>query len=206
MNNKTPVRYRILPRNPEAHLFEVGCTVEDPDPAGQRFALPAWTPGSYLIRDFSRHFVRVHASSGRKPLRVTKLDKHTWIVAPSDTPVTLTAEVHAWDLSVRGAHLDATHGFFNGASVFPSALGREERPCEVDILRPTGVRYRNWRVATSMPRRSAPAYGFGTYRAADYDELIDHPVEMGEFSLATFRAAGVQHEIAITGRHDADLE
>jgi predicted metalloprotease with PDZ domain len=206
MNNKTPVRYRILPRHPEAHLFEVTCTVEDPDPAGQRFALPAWIPGSYLVRDFARHVVRVHANTGRKALPLAKLDKHTWIVAPCETPVTITTEVYAWDLSVRGAHLDTGHGFFNGASVFLCPLGKEDRPCEVDVLRPTGVRYRNWRVATSMPRRSAPAYGFGTYRAADYDELIDHPVEMGEFSLASFRAAGVPHDIAITGRHGADLE
>ena len=85
-------------------------------------------------------------------------------------------------------------------------LGREQRACEVDILRPTGARYRNWRVATAMRRAGAPAYGFGTYRAADYDELIDHPVEMGEFTLATFRACGVPHDIAITGRHNADIE
>jgi predicted metalloprotease with PDZ domain len=206
MDNKTPVRYRILPRHPEAHLFEVTCTVEDPDPEGQRFALPAWIPGSYLVRDFARHVVRVYANSGRRALPVAKLDKHTWIVAPSDSQITITIEVYAWDLSVRGAHLDATHGFFNGPSMFLRVLGKETRPCELDILRPTGVRYRNWRVATSMPRKSAPAYGFGTYRAADYDELIDHPVEMGEFSLVSFRAGGVPHDVAITGRHSADLD
>ena len=206
MNNKTPIRYRILPRHPEAHLFEITCTVEDPDPDGQRFALPAWIPGSYLVRDFARHVVRVHANAGRRALPVTKLDKHTWIAAPSNSQITITIEVYAWDLSVRGAHLDGTHGFFNGPSVFLRVLGKEHRPCEVDILRPTGVRYRNWRVATSMPRKSAPAFGFGTYRAANYDELIDHPVEMGEFSLVSFRAAGVPHDIAVTGRHAADLE
>jgi predicted metalloprotease with PDZ domain len=206
MNNKTPVRYRVLPRNPEAHLFEVTCTVEDPDPDGQRFALPAWIPGSYLVRDFARHVVRIWANAGRKALPVTKLDKHTWLVAPAAGQITVTVEVYAWDLSVRGAHLDATHGFFNGPSVFLRALGREDRPCEVDILRPTGVRYRNWRVATAMPRKSAPAYGFGTYRCADYDELIDHPVEMGEFALVSFRAGGVRHDVAITGRHTADLD
>jgi predicted metalloprotease with PDZ domain len=206
MSNPPPVRYRVLPRHPEAHLFEVTCTVEDPDPEGQRFALPAWIPGSYLVRDFARHVVRVYANAGRRALPVTKIDKHTWAAAPSDSQITITLEVYARDLSVRGAHLDASHGFFNGPSVFLRVLGKESRPCEVDILRPTGVRYRNWRVATSMPRKSAPAYGFGTYRTADYDELIDHPVEMGEFSLVTFRAAGVPHDVAITGRHAADLE
>jgi len=205
MNNRAPVHYRVLPRHPEAHLFEVTCSLADPDPQGQRFALPAWIPGSYLIRDFARHVVAIQAQSGRRALPITKLDKHTWAVAPCAGPLTMTMQVYAWDLSVRGAHLDASHGFFNGCALFLRALGCEDRPCEVDLLRPTGARYRGWQVATSMPRQSAPAHGFGTYRAADYDELIDHPVEMGRFSLASFSACGVPHEIAITGRHAADL-
>ena len=57
-----------------------------------------------------------------------------------------------------------------------------------------------------MQRAGAPAYGFGSYRAADYDELIDHPVEMGEFALATFKACGVPHDIVVTGRQHADLD
>ena len=47
--------------------------------------------------------------------------------------------------------------------------------------------------------------GFGLYQAADYDELIYHPVEMGTFTLAVFTACGVPHEVAISGRHDGDL-
>ncbi len=152
MKNLPPVRYRIFPKSPQAHLFEVTCTVDDPDPEGQRFALPAWIPGSYLIRDFARHVVSIRAQSGRKPLPIAKLDKHTWIVPPSDGPVSVTMEVYAFDLSVRGAHLDTSHAFFNGPSVFLRPVTREQRACEVDILRPTGARYRNWRVATAMRR------------------------------------------------------
>ncbi|HEY7758887.1 MAG TPA: PDZ domain-containing protein [Burkholderiales bacterium] len=205
MKNNTPIRYRIFPKHPEAHLFEASCSVEDPDPAGQRFALPAWIPGSYLIRDYARHVVTIRAQSGRRTLPLAKLDKHTWIAAPCSGPLTVAMEVYAGDLSGRGAHLDPNHGMFNGASVFLRVPGREHRPCEVDILRPTGARYRNWQVATAMPRKSAPAGGFGPYRAADYDELIDHPVAMGTFTLAQFMACRVRHEIAISGRHDADL-
>ena len=205
MNDNTPIRYRVLPKHPDAHLFEVSCRVEDPDPSGQRFALPAWIPGSYLIRDYARHVVSIRAQSGRRAVPLAKLDKHTWVAAPCSGRLTVTIEVYAWDLSVRGAHLDASHGFFNGAALFLRLLGREQRPCEVDILRPIGARYRNWQVATAMPRKSAPAHGFGVYRAADYDELIDHPVQMGAFALADFSACGVRHEIAISGRHDADL-
>jgi predicted metalloprotease with PDZ domain len=206
MTDRSAVRYRIRPKSPEAHLYEVSVTLEAPDPLGQRFALPAWIPGSYMIREYARHFVTVRAASGGREVRIEKLDKHTWRAERCDGALTVTAEVYAWDLSVRGAHLDGTHGFFNGACVFLRCLGREHEPCDVEILPPRGGRYRAWRVATALARKAAEPFGFGLYAAADYDELIDHPVETGTFSLASFRARGVPHDIAITGRHDADLD
>jgi len=198
------IRYSIFPSRPEAHIFEVRCTVADPDPAGQKFSLPTWIPGSYLIREFAKNVVRIRAQSGRRLLDIAKLDKNTWLVAPAEGPVTVTIEVYARDLSVRGAHLDTTHAFFNGPSVFLKCEGREDDPCDVEILPPKGAKYRTWRIATAMRRKDAKAYGFGTYEAANYDELVDHPVEIGAFTLATFRACGVPHDIAITGRHRAD--
>ena len=101
---------------------------------------------------------------------------------------------------MRAAHLDQTHGFFNGTSVFLRALGQEEIPHLVDIQRPADPAARTWRVATAMRELGAKRYGFGTYVAANYDELIDHPVEMGDFELATFKAHGIPHDIVITGR------
>ena len=203
---KPRIRYAIVASHPAAHLFEVRCTVDNPDPRGQKFSLPSWIPGSYLIREFAKHVVRIRAQAGRKLLRMVKLDKNTWQVEPVDVPVTVTMQVYAWDLSVRGAHLDATHGFFNGPAVFLKVADREQEPVEVEIVRPAGAAYRDWRVATAMKRKRAAPYQFGTYEAADYDELIDHPVQMGSFELASFRAAGVQHDIALTGRHRADLK
>ncbi|HWA13671.1 MAG TPA: M61 family metallopeptidase [Burkholderiales bacterium] len=200
------IRYSILPASPEAHLFEVRCTVDNPDPWGQVFSLPAWIPGSYMIREFARHVVRIRAQSGRRQVPLVKLDKNTWQVAPHDGPVTVTMEVYAWDLSVRGAHLDTTHGFFNGPTVFLRVEGREDEPVEVEILPPRGAKYRDWKVATAMRARGARPHGFGTYEAGNYDELLDHPVEMGTFDLVSFRARGVPHDVAITGRHRADLK
>ena len=201
-----PVRYWLIPRSPEAHLFEVRCSIDDPAAAGQAFRLPTWIPGSYLIREFAKHIVTLRAESRGQPLAVTKTAKDTWLCAPCTGPLTVTCEVYAWDLSVRGAHLDRTHAFFNGTSVFLSPVGMEHRPCIVDIARPEGDAYAGWRLITSLPRSGAPAYGFGLYRAADYDELLDHPVEMGTFALGTFEAGGVRHDIAITGRHDCDVQ
>jgi predicted metalloprotease with PDZ domain len=200
-----PIRYTIAPERPEAHLYRVTCTVAEPDPSGQRFALPAWIPGSYMIREFARHIVSIRAQSRGKPVAIEKLDKHTWLAQPAAGPLTLTYEVYAKDLSVRGAYLDTRHAFFNGACVFLRVQGREGAACELEILPPRGARYRSWRVATAMTRRGAKPWGFGAYSAADYDELIDHPVAMGELTLASFRAGGVAHGIAITGRHGADM-
>lgn len=76
------VEYRIRPANPGAHLFEVSCTVAEPDPAGQVFSLPAWIPGSYMIREFARNIVRIRAEADGAPCALEKLDKHTWRAAP----------------------------------------------------------------------------------------------------------------------------
>ncbi|MFC5429006.1 M61 family metallopeptidase [Paraburkholderia denitrificans] len=197
-----PIRYTIVPKQPAAHLFEVSVTVDDPAPEGQRFMLPVWIPGSYMVREFARNIVTLRAfnDAGRK-VRVTKSDKNTWQVAPVKGALTLRYEVYAWDLSVRAAHLDDTVGFFNGTSVFLAAIGREDAQCIVDIQRPGGHAYRHWRVATAMTEaRGTKRYGFGEYVASSYDELVDHPVTLGEFLLASFEAYAVPHDIVIAGR------
>lgn len=200
------LHYQIVPLDPCAHLYEVRCTVEAPDPAGQRFRLPAWIPGSYLIREFARQFIDVRAEAGGAPVALRKEAKDVWRAAPAGAALTVIAQVHAFDLSVRTAYLDTTRAYFNGPSVFLFPEGREEAPCIVDIVAPPGDAYAHWRVATTLAADGAPAHGFGRYRADNYDALIDHPVEMSDFALAGFAAGGVHHEIAVTGRQNADLE
>ena len=199
-------RYQVTPLDPHAHVFEVRCTVGNPDPAGQRFRLPVWIPGSYLIREFARQFIDVRGESGGKDIRVAKEAKDVWRAAPCRDPLTVVARVYAFDLSVRTAYLDSTRAYLNGPSMFLCPEGRERMPCTLDIVAPPGDAYRAWRVATTLDADGAPPHGFGRYRADDYDTLIDHPVEMGDFALASFAAGGARHEIALTGRQDADLE
>jgi predicted metalloprotease with PDZ domain len=194
------VNYRIVPIDPVMHLFEVTITINKPATEGQLFSLPAWIPGSYMIREFARNIISIGATSEGRKLRLKKLDKHTWQAAPCKGALEMTYQVYAWDLSVRAAHLDQTHGFFNGTSVFLKVHGKEALPHIVDIQAPEGESFSAWRVATSLRELKARRHRFGTYVADDYDELIDHPVEMGEFELITFQAHGVPHEMAITGK------
>lgn len=200
------MRYVLRPQKPEAHLFGVTLEIEAPAAGGQRLALPAWIPGSYMIRDFARHVVSLAAHSGERPLVVDKLDKDTWRCAPCDGPLTVTYTVHAWDSSVRAAALDTTGGFCNGSSVFLRPLDRPDGPFEVEIAPPPDPGYADWRVATAMPPVDTDESGFGHYRAADYEELIDHPLRFGELTRLPFEVAGVPHEVVLPARPRLDGE
>jgi predicted metalloprotease with PDZ domain len=197
-----PVIYRLQPHDPAGHRFRIVLTIDAPDPEGQSLAMPAWIPGSYLIRDFSRQIETLKAYAAGRAVPVAKTDNHTWKAAPVQGPLTVEYTVYAWDLSVRGAHLDQTHGFFNGTSVFLCVEGQSHLPCLVELLPPPGID--NWKVYTSLPeargvKGAARRHGFGLYRAPDYDALIDHPVEMGTPQVARFFAHGAEHELVFTG-------
>lgn len=194
------IHYTIIPIDLAGHLFRVTLQLDAPDLQGQQFQLPAWIPGSYMIREFARHIVRIKASSLGKKVALTKLDKHTWQAKPVVGELTLEYEVYAWDLSVRAAHLDQSHGFFNGTSVFLRVLGQQHLRHTVDIQKPIDPRCSAWRVATALPAVKVQRAGFGTYAAENYDALVDHPVEMGEFVQISFMAHGVPHDFVLTGR------
>jgi predicted metalloprotease with PDZ domain len=208
MSAPDPLLYRVKPIRPAAHLFAVELEI----PAGVAgsapltVGMPAWIPGSYMIRDFARNIVAIGAEDDRGPLPLTKLDKQTWQLGPASGALRLRWQVYAWDLSVRAAHLDGTHGYFNGPGLFLRLLDHDALPCRLELVPPDGPDCADWRVATSLHRDGAEPWGFGGYRAADYDELIDHPVEMGRFDLVSFEVGGVPHWMTITGRHRADLD
>jgi predicted metalloprotease with PDZ domain len=202
-----PVQYTVVPANPSGHLFAVTLDIARPDPEGQVLRLPAWIPGSYLIRDFAMHIVHLRAGTADgSPVTARKRDKQTWVLDPIDGPVTVVYEVYAWDLSVRKAHLDRTHGYFNGTSLFLEVVGQASGPHDVTLRPPDDPTCTGWRVATTLPRTSGEPLGFGTFQAPDYDALIDHPVELGTFVHARFEARGIPHEVALTGRFRCDLD
>ncbi len=206
MSASIPVHYTIRPAEPGRHVLRVRCTIAEPEPDGQAFDMPNWIPGSYLIRDFARQILSFSAHSGGERIAYRKRDKSTWVCGPSAGPLEIEYEVYANDLSVRGAHYDTSHAYFNGACVFLRAIGHEDAGCILDIVAPPQNDFGHWRVATAMRAENVDSNGFGRYHAGNYDELIDHPVEMGDFTASSFTAGGVRHEIAITGHHYADVD
>jgi len=190
----------------ERHLFEVECRIDNPAPE-QRFTLPAWIPGSYLLREFARFVVSVEAAVGKEALAVEKVDSSTWLVRGAQGPLKVTTKIYALDQSVRGAYLDRRRGYFNGPCVFLLPEGRDGESLEVTIEPPLNpILCEGWRCATALERVEVSEDGFGRYRAADYDELLDHPVEIGAFESIEFEAAGVPHHLVVAGRFESDLE
>lgn len=206
------ITYQLSPSDPDGHRCTVVLTIPHPDPAGQWVSLPAWIPGSYMIREFSRNIESIAARAWGRRVVLDKLDKHTWRAAPCRGPLVITCVIYAWDLSVRAAHLDSSHGFFNGTSVFLRVHGQEHRPCLLDLTPPRDADRLPWKVYTSLPEahghpQAAPHHGFGMYRAPDYDALVDHPIEMGTPQVASFVAHGATHELVFTGlMPNLDLE
>lgn len=193
--------YTLIAADPNAHLYRVRLTIREPDPAGQQISLPAWTPGSYLIRDHARNIVSLTATAGDQAIAVEKLDKQRWRCAPCNGPLTISYEVYAFDESVRAAYLDAEQGFVDGAAVWLRVHGQEAQAHELELPAPMQAA---WRLATSLPAMMQDAAGFGMYRAENYADLLDHPLLMGELTRIPFEAQGVPHEIVFAGRPAVD--
>jgi predicted metalloprotease with PDZ domain len=157
-----------------------------------------------LIREFARQFIDVRAENASGAVDIVKTAKDVWQAAPCRGPLTVIARIHAYDVSVRTAYLDATRGYFNGASVFLCPEGLESAPCTLDVALPAGKQYEAWRIATTLASIEPAGERLFHFRAANYGELIDHPVEMSDFASCSFVAGGVTHDIAITGRQGVD--
>ena len=199
------VRYTVRLLDPSRHLFEVELKLENPA-ASQCVRLPSWIPGSYLLREFARHIVGIRAESRGRAIVIEQADKSSWWCRGAQGELVVTAQIYALDPSVRGAFFDTRRAFFNGTSLFLIPQDREREAVELDLEPPSDPRCAEWRVATAMRPVAVDERGFGRYRAADYDELIDHPFEISAFDEVEFDAAGVPHRLVVAGRFDGDLE
>jgi predicted metalloprotease with PDZ domain len=196
------LRYTVDPHDLAGHRLKITLHIRQVTSPTQIVSMPAWIPGSYLIRDFSRHVEIIrgrHSASGARWHQPRKLDDHRWVFEDCQGSLTVEIVVYAWDLSVRGAHVDDSHAFFNGTSVFLKPHGLEHLPCMVDIKRAAGQH--RWRAYTSMPAANLriPADSLGCFVAPDYDALIDHPFELGTPQVVRFEACGARHSLVFTG-------
>ena len=192
---------------PNEQWVHLSMTVARPRGLRSTVAMPAWTPGSYLVRDHARHVDNLRAEdlSGR-PLPVTRVDKQSWRVDHGLKGFRVRYRVFADDPGVRTSHVDDRHATLNGTSIFLYLVGETSRPARVDHTLPG-----KWQAHSALE----PASTANALLAPDYDTLVDAPLVLGTPELRSFTVAGARIELvfdapagsnADTARIAADLQ
>ena len=166
----------------------------------QVLSLPTWIPGSYLIREFSKHLesVRAYDEAGRI-LKIQKFAKNKWRLFNTDHElITVEYDVYAYDLSVRGAYVDQTRLYVNPACACLGLDGQEDKAIEVELFLPDELKH--FQLATGLTAKSL-VKGRYTLKAKNYAELIDAPFELAEQTRFSFTAADIPHEFVVSGKH-----
>ena len=196
------VYYRLEIIDIAAHLVAITLRFTPSQPAHQ-LQLPAWIPGSYMIRDFARNIVAISAQDADGTLALTQTDKQSWQLSCNNKPVEVCYRVYANDLSVRAAYIDDEVAILNPASLCLAVSTQEHLPQQIDIRQP--LNSPDWRLATGLcPQPGTSFLGFGLYQATDYQQLIDSPLLLGRFSLSCFQINDVPHYLVISGNNRTD--
>ncbi|MBU3556663.1 M61 family metallopeptidase [Polynucleobacter sp. Ross1-W9] len=196
------IQYTVWPADLQGHRFRIKLHIANPDPNGQVLQAPAWIPGSYLIRDFSKQIESIEAYSiagSRKKIILERIDNDHWRLPPTTGAIEVLTTVYAFDSSVRAAYLDTERAFFNATSLCLAVVGQEYLPCSLAITAPELAFADHWTVQTTLRAAKTDERGFGFYLAKNYDDLLDHPVAMGEFQMVHWKSNGVAHRMAIQG-------
>jgi len=197
------VRYHLELPAPHRQYLYVTMEVDAPRGRTSRVAMPAWTPGSYLVRDYGRHVYDLSAEDRRgRPLPVRALDKQTWRVEHGGRPFTVRYRVFAAEPSVRTSHVDDRHASIVGTSAFLYVVDELGRPVHLEVRLPEG-----WSAHTALAEAEAEAPpGLARFTAPDYDALVDAPLELGTPRVATFDEGGARFEYVLSGAEDTTLD
>jgi len=233
--NASPrVHYTIAITDPKSHYAEVTLRLEDVTPGSIDVYMPVWTPGSYLVREFSKNVESVSARglsldeskmlfaeeplNFGSPIAPNKLDKNTWrlTIPKGVAAVEFRYSVYCFELSVRTSFIDDDQALLNMASVLMTVKGSEHLGGDLAIDYP--VRW--FKTATALDQSSYESAVDREYTQAElgsmmrhadftypnFDDLVDAPVQLGNFPVFKFDVNGIPHEVAMVGRNNADLE
>lgn len=194
------INYEVTMPEPQSHYFEVTMNIVDYEKNYVDVNMPVWAPGSYLIREFEKNIENINAFSNDKKLVINQLDKNTWrLFTNKSKNIKITYSVYAFEQSVRTSFLDASHGYFNGSSIFMFVKELLNKPITLTI-----VPFKEWKkVTTSLNKTSETEF---IYTALNYNVLVDCPVEIGNHETFSFNAAGVEHTVAMVGKGNFNME
>jgi len=154
-------------------------------------SMPSWTPGSYVIRDFAGQVEALQAydAEGRQRL-VRKVAKNRWrIEAGGAGQLTVSYRVWAGELNVATSWVEAEGALLNGAGIFLYSESSRGQPQEVTLQLPA-----DWPDVQTALEAGGTAR---TYRARNYDELIDNPILAGRLGRYPFEVAGQSYALVL---------
>lgn len=189
-----PIRYTLRFPSPQTHYMEVEAVV----PTGRRpqieLMMAVWTPGSYLVREYQRHLEGLTATGdGGRALTAVKPAKNRWrIDTGGAATVTVRYRVYGREMTVRNNWIEAGFAMLNGAPTFLTLADKAARPHEVTIDPPAA-----WKTsATPLMPVAGRAH---SYRAEDFDTLVDSPIIIGNPVVKTFDVDGKRHHLVLEG-------
>lgn len=193
------VNYALNISQPEHHLGDVN--VEFPKTA-QSFLdvkLPAWRTGRYEILNLANGVRYFKASDDEgNELKWEKIDHSTWRVHLNEpTEVNIDYQVYANELGKRARHIDDSHAFIDASGFFMFSESFRQEPVTVELNVPKA-----WRSVSGMENYKNKH----SFKASDYDVLVDSPIETGINELRTFKVNGREYELVVWGEGNYDIE
>jgi predicted metalloprotease with PDZ domain len=188
-----PIRYVLRFPAPQTHYVEVEASYPTNGQPQVELFMAVWTPGSYLVREYERHVENVVARNpGGNLLTMVKSGKNRWRVATGGAArVSLSYRVYGREMSVRTNWIERNFAMLNGAPTFISMVGGLARQHDVRIELPAA-----WKLsATALTAGASP----NSYRAEDFDTLVDSPIVLGNPVLRDFEHAGKRHTLVVEG-------
>lgn len=197
------IRYLVEITDPETHVVKVKLKGRrDLSQNNLSFFLPSWSPGSYLMREYSRNIINIRALGSKgELLNLSQVSKNEWNLSFTDGELEessldfcLDYSVYCHELTVRTSHVDYSHAFLHGPSYLMGIKNADIEDPEIEFRFP-GL----WsKLHTALKDISDKREVF-LYEARDYDELIDTPVEIGCHESDGFMVNKKEHHIAIYG-------
>lgn len=177
---------------PQANSQYVHVRSEFPAGADTReLAMPAWTPGSYKVRDFAAHVEQMQArDDAGRPVTFEKISKNRWhFDIPVERGLVVDYDVWAGRQNVSENWVERDFAVLNGAGLFLYDDDLLETPQHLKV-----VPAPDWpRVAVALEPGAA---GF-EFHASSYHELVDSPMLLGETQEAAFKSGGQPYRLVL---------
>jgi predicted metalloprotease with PDZ domain len=191
--NVPQISYTLTFPEAQAHYVDVEMYISGLNQPSLDLKMPVWTPGSYLVREFSKNIESLSAAASGKEIEVQKIRKNIWHIASQGmVDVTIKYRVYAFEISVRTSFIDVSHAFLSSPDIFIYPDGMLQKPSIIHI-----IPYKNWKkVSTSLEHIKDDEF---MLQSPNYDILFDSPIEVGNQDVFGFDAEGVKYEVAMAG-------